>query len=221
MTVGSVMKRKIAQRADIRELILDAVGLLLARHGYQKMTMEDVARTVGIGKGTIYLHFPGKEELVLSHIDAVVDDVVRKLNDIAGSPDAPETKIKKMLLVRVLHRFDAARSYAGSVNELLASVRAGLLARRRIHFELETGVFAEALKEGKRLRIFQFKQTAERVAWTLIACTNAFLPYSLSAGELGNREEVEDHVSRIADLLLSGLLSRTEPSLGDRQRRGK
>ncbi|MCK7478511.1 MAG: TetR/AcrR family transcriptional regulator [Candidatus Moduliflexus flocculans] len=38
------------------------------------MTMQDVARQVGIGKGTIYLHFPSKEELVLAHIDRIARD---------------------------------------------------------------------------------------------------------------------------------------------------
>ena len=52
--------RRIAKRDDIHYLILDAVDVLLARYGYRKMTMDDVARQVGIGKGTIYLHFLGK-----------------------------------------------------------------------------------------------------------------------------------------------------------------
>ena len=64
---------KIAKREDIRDLILDAVGGLLAAYGYGKMTMQDVARQVGIGKGTIYLHFPSKEELVLAHIDRIAE----------------------------------------------------------------------------------------------------------------------------------------------------
>ena len=34
--------------------------------------MDDLAREVGIGKGTIYLHFRSKEELALSHIDRIV-----------------------------------------------------------------------------------------------------------------------------------------------------
>jgi AcrR family transcriptional regulator len=39
--------RQIAQRQDIRDLILDGVDILLARYGYRKMTMEDLAREVG------------------------------------------------------------------------------------------------------------------------------------------------------------------------------
>ena len=41
--------RQVAKRSDIRDLILDAVDVLLARYGYGKMTVDDVAKQVGIG----------------------------------------------------------------------------------------------------------------------------------------------------------------------------
>ena len=58
--------RAIAVREDISDLILDAADRLLARYGYRKMTIDDVAKEVGIGKGTIYLHFKSKEEIALA-----------------------------------------------------------------------------------------------------------------------------------------------------------
>ena len=36
------------------------------RLGYRRVTIEDVARQAGIGKGTVYLHFPTKEALFLA-----------------------------------------------------------------------------------------------------------------------------------------------------------
>ncbi|HEV2783727.1 MAG TPA: helix-turn-helix domain-containing protein [Actinophytocola sp.] len=43
--------------------ILDAAGQLLLRFGYRKVTIEDVSRRAGIGKGTVYLHWRTKQEL--------------------------------------------------------------------------------------------------------------------------------------------------------------
>ncbi|MDX3190114.1 TetR/AcrR family transcriptional regulator [Streptomyces sp. MN03-5084-2B] len=48
------------ERAD---RILDAAGELLLRMGYRKVAIDDVARAVGIGKGTVYLHWRTKERL--------------------------------------------------------------------------------------------------------------------------------------------------------------
>ncbi|MGH3937357.1 MAG: TetR/AcrR family transcriptional regulator [Pseudonocardiaceae bacterium] len=43
--------------------ILDAAGELLLTLGYRKVTIEDVARRAGVGKGTVYLHWASKLEL--------------------------------------------------------------------------------------------------------------------------------------------------------------
>ncbi|HEY3463786.1 MAG TPA: TetR/AcrR family transcriptional regulator [Amycolatopsis sp.] len=43
--------------------ILDAAGELLLRMGYRKVAVDDIARAVGIGKGTVYLHWRNKELL--------------------------------------------------------------------------------------------------------------------------------------------------------------
>jgi AcrR family transcriptional regulator len=197
--------RQVAGRKDIRDLILDAVDGLLARFGYKKMTMEDVAREVGIGKGTIYLHFPSKEELVLAHIDRIAETVVRKLREMAGSNDSPDRRLRRMLVLRVLHRFDSVSHYSQNLSDLLSSVRTALLVRREGHFEREAAVFEEVLREGARAGSLDCAdpRTASLV---LIQSTNSLLPFSLSARELGRREEVEDQAGRIADLLIKGLL---------------
>ena len=197
--------RQIARRSDIRDLILDAVDGLLAQFGYKKMTMEDVAKQVGIGKGTIYLHFPSKEELVLAHIDRIGETVVRKLQELAGSADPAERRLRRMLVLRVLHRFDSVAHYTQSLGDLLSSVRAPLLVRRQATFEKEAAVFEDVLREGGRLGALDCPDP-RTTSFVLIQSTNSLLPFSLSPRELGRREELEDQVGRIADLLIKGLL---------------
>lgn len=46
------------------QMILDAAASLIIRHGYNKVTMSDVARAVGLHRGLIYLHFKSKEALL-------------------------------------------------------------------------------------------------------------------------------------------------------------
>ncbi|HEY9500348.1 MAG TPA: helix-turn-helix domain-containing protein, partial [Pyrinomonadaceae bacterium] len=73
----------IATKSGVKDAILDSAERLLARFGYRKMTVEDIAVEAGIGKGTIYLHFNSKEELVLSHVDRLVDRLKNRLREIA------------------------------------------------------------------------------------------------------------------------------------------
>src|SRR5215813_7199669 len=107
--------RATATREDISDLILDAADRLMARYGYRKMTMDDLAQEVGIGKGTIYLHFPSKEEVALSHIDRIIERLCEQLQSIARTKERSDLRIRKMLLLRVLYRFDSVQHYTQSL----------------------------------------------------------------------------------------------------------
>jgi AcrR family transcriptional regulator len=49
-----------------REEILDAAQLLFLKQGVASTTIDDVAAGADIAKGTIYLHFPSKQELLIA-----------------------------------------------------------------------------------------------------------------------------------------------------------
>ncbi|HEU4834796.1 MAG TPA: TetR/AcrR family transcriptional regulator [Pyrinomonadaceae bacterium] len=197
----------IAPKEAVKDAILDATDRLLARFGYRKMTVEDIAAEAGIGKGTIYLHFSSKEEVVLSHIDRIVERLQERLREIASSDAPAADRLRLMLLTRVLFRFDSIQHYTQSLNDLLAVLRPGLLSRRAQYFEAEAQIFAEVLNSGRESGEFSF-ENANTTAHALLQATNGLLPYSLSTTELGAREDVEQRAADVADLMLRGVLSR-------------
>jgi len=196
-----------ATREEIKESILDATDRLLARYGYRKMTIEDISREVGIGKGSVYLHFQSKEEVVLSHIDRIVERLKERLWAVARSEATAGVRLRLMLLARVLFRFDSVQHYTQSLDDLLAALRPNVLARRARYFDDEARIFAQVLNEGRDSGEFVFDD-ALSTAYALLHATNSLLPYSLSTSELGARDEVKEKTTQIADLILHGLLLR-------------
>ncbi|WP_433226088.1 TetR family transcriptional regulator [Microtetraspora malaysiensis] len=63
--LGAVSQAE-AERDRRAERILDAAGELLVAWGYPRVTVGDIARRAGVGKGTVYLHFTTKEVLFLT-----------------------------------------------------------------------------------------------------------------------------------------------------------
>lgn len=99
------------RRAEKENLILDAAERVFAARGYAATAVKDVAREAGVATGTVYLYFPGKEELFLALLDrgtrAVLEGIVRARQ---GKPDV----IAKLAasLVGAVRAFSAHRDLA-------------------------------------------------------------------------------------------------------------
>ncbi len=198
--------RDATQQQTTRDAILDATDRLLTRYGYKKMTIDDLAREVGIGKGSVYLHFSSKEEIALSHIDRIIERLKRSLISIAEKSSPVEDRLRAMLIERVLFRFDSVQHYTQSLNDLLAYLRPRLLERRKRYFDEEARIFAAVIEKGQEGGRFAAGDPFD-LAHTLLSATNSLLPYSLSAVELGERKELADRAQKSADILIRGLLA--------------
>jgi AcrR family transcriptional regulator len=203
LVIGHRM-RDAAPAKNTRQEILDATDRLLARYGYRKMTIDDLAREVGIGKGSVYLHFKSKEEIALSHIDRIIERLKANLRAIAEKKASVDDRLCKMLCERVMFRFDSVQHYTQGLNDLLAQLRPELLERRRRYFGEEARIIAAIIEEGQKAGEFD-KGDARDLAETLVTATNSLLPYSLSAVELGDRKELASRARKTAEILIKGL----------------
>jgi AcrR family transcriptional regulator len=190
--------------AEVREAILDSVGRLLVRYGYRKMTVEDIAHEAGIGKGTVYLYFPSKEEVALGWFDRGHDRMSMELQAIAQSSLSPDRKLRELLVQRVSIGFERAQEFAESLDELFAAIRPSLLTRRERYQANDAAIIADVLREGCSNGSFEI-HNIDGAAHAIVLAISSLLPYSLSVAQLGRREEVEARTGMIADLLLNGL----------------
>jgi AcrR family transcriptional regulator len=197
-------KFPIEEPSATRDLILNAAERLIGLLGYSKTTVEDIARAAGVGKRTVYVYFPSKEEVMLCTIDRIVDRLTTRLRSIAASDRPRAEVVRAMLLERVLFRFDSVRDYRHGLDELFASLRPAYLARRKSYFDAEALEFARVLADGRANGEFDIPDPAT-AAEALLLATNSLIPYALSARELGRRKDVEAKAERIADFLLNGL----------------
>jgi AcrR family transcriptional regulator len=188
---------------NIKDSILDAVDRLLARHGYKKMTIEDLARAVGIGKGTIYLYFPSKQEIVLSYVDRIFNRLLESLWKIARSEAPFSDRIKLMMISRVQMFYDFRRHYAESLTETLHLFRSSLVKKYRVYLQAEAEIFAAVLRDGQRAGTVGIHDL-NSAARVLALSTSALLPFNFSTREIGKRNDVIEETIIIADFLLLG-----------------
>jgi len=76
MTATEKARQLVARRRE--EILIEATALF-AREGYARAKVDDVALTLGLGKGTIYRYFPTKEKLFLAAADRAMEDLQRSI----------------------------------------------------------------------------------------------------------------------------------------------
>jgi AcrR family transcriptional regulator len=99
MATPSGRLRDAEHRAERAAAILDAAAGLLLRHGYRRVTIDDVAAAANIGKGTVYLHWKTREQLFTAVFER---EVLRAIDELRQA-------LRQDPRACLLHRF--ARTY--------------------------------------------------------------------------------------------------------------
>ncbi|MBC3193612.1 TetR/AcrR family transcriptional regulator [Pseudonocardia sp. C8] len=102
------------------ERVLDAAGELLVRQGYRRVTIEDVARRAGVGKGTVYLHVRTKDALFLTVLLRAQRRMLADLADriLAEPAVALPWRMSRLMYERMLGDDVARVLYLGDVEVL-------------------------------------------------------------------------------------------------------
>ena len=167
------------------------------------MNMDDVAREAGVSRRTIYNFFKSKEDLGLSSIGRVVDEVFDEMVAISQRSSSNADRVRDLLRHRVLGRLSRVRAYASSLDELFEVVRPAYMERRRIMFTRERELLESLIRRG--VEDGEFRRGSDESAESMLYATNAFIPYSLSPDELGEETELNRKLDQMVDLLMSAL----------------
>lgn len=72
-----------------KQEIFDAALKLFGEKGYEKTTIADIAKAIGVAQGLCYRYFPSKEVLFDSAIDQYADILVAQFADLAENSNIP------------------------------------------------------------------------------------------------------------------------------------
>ena len=75
-------------------LIIETVNHLLATKGYDAMTVDEIADTVGIAKASLYRHFPSKEALGMAALVDIMNKALEVINQLNATDQTAIDKLK-------------------------------------------------------------------------------------------------------------------------------
>jgi TetR/AcrR family fatty acid metabolism transcriptional regulator len=186
--------------AHKRQSIQDAVVRLMCRDGTESVTMERVAQEVGIAKGTVYLYYQTKQDLLEAVKESSLEPLRQKLEEILRGTATPERKLKAFPL-RYLTYFDERRDlfrillYEREVTRLRGA-RWQSERYRRLVSEI-----ARVIRDGVKDGAFRDVDT-QNVAAMFIESNIALVHQRLMTDR---PTPVDDDAALVSDIFLRGL----------------
>ena len=198
--------------AHKRQSIQDAVVRIMCRDGLPSVTMERVAQEVGIAKGTVYLHYRDKQQLLDDVKDHALAPLRAKLEDVVKSTVPAEKKLH-LYALRYLSYFEESRDlfrillYEREVTRVQSGRYQSDRYRRnvaRVAAVIESGV------REKTFRAIDSNLVAAMYVDSIVAIVNQRLLSEHPA-------PVEEDAALISDVFVRGIASGS----GTRRRTGR
>ena len=80
-----------------RNRILRAANELILQHGYRRTSMDEVARKAGMAKGTVYLYFKNKHDLLIQLIIDEKKQYISRVQHIFAADVTPRERLRLYL----------------------------------------------------------------------------------------------------------------------------
>jgi AcrR family transcriptional regulator len=184
------------------QAIRDAAMRVVARKGYDHVTVQDIADEAGIAKGTVYLYFKSREDILQKTMSVSFEDFhARIAAAIAGGGVFPE--VVERVVRTQLEYFDERKEFFRlyvAMAEPLGERRLKKHAAYRTHIAQLAAMIENAARNGE-VR----DEPADRVA---IAVASTIRDLALQRLAEKNPRPLADDVAFIRDYICRGIAER-------------
>jgi AcrR family transcriptional regulator len=193
-------------KAKLREvratLIMDAAEEVFIEKGYHDASMDEIAARAGIAKGTLYQHFPGKEDLVFALFERSLGLFEQAVEQAAAAADLTA----RAKLERILHYVYQDLRGVRTLLQLLSNVelRARLQEKKVwLHDRLENsaGQLRKIIDDGKAEGTFNPTLSTGLMLSAFFGALMSNRQERLTVGEQLSDEEL---VTQIGHILFEG-----------------
>jgi AcrR family transcriptional regulator len=189
------------ERQQKRRAILDAAAAEIARFGYDRANINTIAERAGIGRGTIYLYFSSKDDVLdalLDTIGSLIDDTVRSCLEADLSWQDRLAAMSSAFVALAEEHRDFFRVHLSALHGVHRDIGAPIAQWLATSLHRLAGAFEQGMDQGKILPM-----PPETLATLVLGALEslALLPDMLQLGSGGD----DDRVQTLATLLWRGM----------------
>jgi AcrR family transcriptional regulator len=187
-----------------RASIEDAAMQAIARKGIDEVTIQDIADQAGVAKGTVYVYFRDREELLARTADRLFDNLIVDLEPAFSAPGPFAVRLRGVAL-RQLRFFDEHKALfratmALSQRESEPGSKSRCVAR---YLAMLEKLFTDAAASGE----IRHDLDPHALAAVYRDCIRGVILRRLDPKSQKSRNSAEDDADLIVSILLRGIHS--------------
>jgi AcrR family transcriptional regulator len=94
----------------LKDILLGAKGLFW-KHGYKRVTIQEICKTGKVSKMTFYRYYPNKLEVAKAVFDMVIDESITDFKELMAEDTSASEKIKRMLTIKLEGTNDISKEF--------------------------------------------------------------------------------------------------------------
>jgi TetR/AcrR family transcriptional regulator len=207
----STSERRARERVQRRRDILDAARQEFFERGFHRPTVDDVAARAEISKGTVYLYFTSKEEILAHLLLEGLDLLLEDMQEACGSQPSPDPELTlRSLAGAYFHFCQANPTYfrlimaldRGRFEETISAELYHTILDKSLH---GLNLAAQAIEEGTALGVFHVADSwlAAGLMWGALNGVLVLMGHPLRRAML--RNDAGTMFQATLDLILQGL----------------
>jgi AcrR family transcriptional regulator len=147
MSLSGTIKEEVVQQQ-----ILEAAKSLFHTHGIQKVTMDDVARTIGMGRSSLYYYYKSRDEIFDAVINIDIREMIATITAAVRNVNTIEEQIHAFFISK-LSVLRERRSFYNSLDmgmdaDAMSQFNKTKMVHHNLIMKLEGGLMNEILTGG-------------------------------------------------------------------------
>ncbi len=204
------MSPKFVDKSEKTREITKAALCLFSQKGYSATTVEQIAESARMGKGTVYEYFTSKEEIFIRAISDWILETLERLNEMTAQINDPLKRFESFFkFVRELFNFKdpATVKLFVEINQQTFSENGAFNKHRHIIKEMRfqfCRIVEDILLDGVSKKVIrpELARDAHKIAVNLLAYLDGIgIHYLISQ----NYPELEEQVDYYIDHFITGI----------------
>ena len=188
-------------RANSKQQIIEAAGVIFERYGFKKTTMDDIAYAAGKGKSSLYYYFKNKEQVFEAVVAHEAEHLVNEINTSISSSKTAIEKLRSYVTIR-MKRFVQRGNLATALNDNFLATFSFIEKIRNNYRDFEIDMISEIIKEGIDNKEFKPVDSIF-VAEAILTCMIGFeVPLLTQSNEI---EESVEKINSVIDMFFYGI----------------